>query len=159
LHQLLQRGDRVAIAAVGLGGIGKTTLARRYAKTYEATYGGGIWWIAADRIATDILGYVERLGWRSELPVDWSAAQIVQHYLARWQQQFAAPKLVIVDNVEDYRQVRDFLPQTGTFQVLISARVCAGTALGRCHRHRPARRLCPDYDRDRQNHSANRNGD
>ena len=119
LHALLQGNDRVAIAAVGMSGVGKTTLARHYVKEYAAAYPGGVWWLSARTMVTDILGYVERMGMRSELPTDFTEVQIVQYYFARWHKDFAESKLVVLDDVADYGAVKGFLPKQGLFQVLM----------------------------------------
>jgi TIR domain len=56
-HAALAAGDGVTAltqAAVhGLGGVGKTSLAREYVRRHQADYPGGLWWItAADRPGT-----------------------------------------------------------------------------------------------------------
>ena len=45
LHQIIvDRGVGAITGKVGTGGIGKTELARMYAKKYKAEYPGGIFW-------------------------------------------------------------------------------------------------------------------
>jgi tetratricopeptide (TPR) repeat protein len=126
LHGLLQQGDRVAIAAVGMGGIGKTTLARRYAHEYRADYPGGIWWVSVARLVTEILGCAGRSVGLDQLDPSASEADIVQHYLAKWERAFSGRKLLVLDDVPGYGEVRDYLPQQGAFQVLMTTRVRLG---------------------------------
>ncbi len=123
LQKLLENGDRVAIAAVGMGGVGKTTLAKRYVKQHRADYPGGILWVAVARLVTEVLGLVERSVAKEELPTDWSEAQIVQHYLGRWEARWPGRKLLVLDDVGEYRDVKRFLPNQGAFRVLMTTRV------------------------------------
>ncbi len=131
LHGLLQGNNRVAIAAAGMSGVGKTTLARHYVMTYGAEYPGGVWWVSAAQLVLEVLRYVDRMGLRVELPMDYSEQQIVQHYFDRWRQEFSDRKLLVIDDVADYGRVKGFLPQQGSFQVLMTTKVRFGPPVKR----------------------------
>jgi tetratricopeptide (TPR) repeat protein len=126
LHALLQGNNRVAIAAVGMSGVGKTKLAQHYVMAHGADYPGGVWWLSARRMVTDILGYVERMGMRSELPTNFTEVQIVQYYFDRWHKELRESKLLVLDDVEDYGAVKALLPKQGLFQVLMTTKVRFG---------------------------------
>ncbi len=129
LHALLQQNERVAIAAVGMSGVGKTALARHYVMVHGTDYPGGVWWLSAGRMVTDILGYVERMGMRSELPTNFTEVQIVQYYFDRWHKGLSGLKLLVLDDVEDYGAVKGLLPEQGSFQVLMTTKVRFGKSV------------------------------
>ncbi len=131
LHALLQGNERVAIAAVGMSGVGKTTLARRYVMQYGSEYPGGVWWLSAAQLVLEVLGSVDRMGLRVELPTNWTEVQIVQHYFDRWHERLGDRKLLVIDDVVDYGEVKAFLPQQGSFQVLMTTKVKFGKPVKR----------------------------
>jgi len=82
LHQkLMGKGaQQVAIAAAaGMGGVGKTALARAYVREHTADYPGGIWWLRVREVdlVSEILAIAAFFGWevpdlpRTEQQVAW----------------------------------------------------------------------------------------
>ncbi len=133
LHSLLQKSERVAIAAVvGMGGVGKTTLVRRYVQQHREDYPGGIWWVSVSRLVTQVLEYAGKSIGLEEL-TDRSEAEIVRHYLGRWESQWPGRKLLVLDDVGEYKDVKHFLPQQGAFQVLMTTRVRIGSPVECLH--------------------------
>jgi hypothetical protein len=123
LHDRLATEDRVAIAMVGMGGIGKTMLARRYAKEYQADYPGGIWWVSAQAIATEVLRRAAQTGLpEHDLKLE-EDKEIVRHYLECWDVLLPGRKLLVLDDVDGYGSVKAFLPERGAFHVLMTTRI------------------------------------
>ena len=104
----------------GLGGVGKSQLAREYAYRYMADY-DLVWWIPSEQkttITNELAVLAERLGIRASLS-DADAAVAVRNALTqgtpytRW--------LLIFDNAEDPNGIKEFLPG-GDGHVIITSR-------------------------------------
>jgi Helix-turn-helix domain/NB-ARC domain/Tetratricopeptide repeat len=115
-----QRPSRPVLRVLtGLGGVGKTTLARAYAQRYQDQY-ELVWWVRAEdpdavpeefRALLDILApqYAER----THDPV-----QALHAVLANR----TKPWLLVIDNVAEPKALRGLLPAAGTGDVLITSR-------------------------------------
>lgn len=123
----------------GLGGVGKTSLARAYAQRYQEHY-GLVWWIRAEdrdavagefRALLDILSphYAEH----AQDPV-----QAVHAILANR----TDPWLLVIDNIGEPEALRGLLPAAGGGDVLVTSR--AGTWPDR-HVVLPVRPLAQSY--------------
>ena len=128
LHERIKSGAATAITAVqGMGGIGKTSLAREYAHRYgTAARFGGVWWIDADTPSGVLNGYDElaqRLGNQIARERDQEKTAVkVRDWLA--QQKDSAPWLMIFDNAPDDESVAQWLPQ-GSARVIVTTRYAA----------------------------------
>jgi tetratricopeptide (TPR) repeat protein len=121
LHTALGSGTPNQTVVHGLGGMGKTTLAREYVGRYEADYPGGVWWItAADRagMQAGLADLARALNPR--LPIDTpepdAAAAALDALRARTE-----PFLLVCDNAPDPASLTGLLPQRGP-RVLITSR-------------------------------------
>ncbi len=110
-----------------MGGIGKTELARQFGwqQWREKTYPGGICWLnAATRqpvdIGTSILDFA-RLHLKLTLPDEGELEEKIRYC---WQNWLAGNVLIIFDDVQEYQQIKDYLPpqEEKRFQVLITTR-------------------------------------
>ncbi len=122
LHQRLSVGEAVAITAIqGMGGIGKTELARRYAQQSAADYPGGVCWLGVrdQDVASQILEFGQ-IYLQLDPPEDLSLAGRVAYYWNYWPG--AGRVLVVYDDVTDYGAVREVLPQGDRFRVLMTTR-------------------------------------
>ena len=124
--RLLSRGgserDGRAQVLRGLGGVGKSQLAREYAYRYLADY-DVVWWIPAERpssITTELAALAGRLdldlrGGLNETDAAMAARNALTQGIpyGRW--------LLIFDNAEDPDSLKEFLPQ-GDGHVIITSR-------------------------------------
>jgi tetratricopeptide (TPR) repeat protein len=122
LHRQLQTDKPVAISAIsGMGGIGKSELALRYAYQHLApTYPGGICWLnAREDVGLKIVEFASvYVG--SVPPTDWD---IVEKVRWCWQQWRNGLTLIVFDDVQDYSDIRSFLPPSKSqFRTLLTSR-------------------------------------
>jgi hypothetical protein len=120
IHQRLEGSSPVrAIAVIGTGGIGKTTIASEYAHRFGGRY-GGVWWVRADQ-ALKLLGDLRALGRRIGLSADEdseSEARAALDFLAA----HTEPWLLIYDNATSSDAIREWLP-LGAVRCIITSRV------------------------------------
>src|SRR3989440_2519440 len=127
LYTILRSSKAAALtqaqAISGLGGIGKTQVAVEYAYRYRDHY-QAIFWINAtsrDAISADFVILATLL----DLPEQQEKDQdIVVRAVKRWLSTHTH-WLLILDNVDDLEMIVDFLPVTGTGDVLITTRLQA----------------------------------
>ena len=125
LHRLLGTEASVAVtqaAVQGLGGIGKTALARHYVAQYGHEY-DGVWWLAAeteDKIVAGLDALARRM--KPDLPPDSkpadNAALALDTIAGRPNGRF----LLVCDNAGSVALVRRFTPQRGA-AVLVTSRI------------------------------------
>jgi class 3 adenylate cyclase/tetratricopeptide (TPR) repeat protein len=127
VHQQLAERHRAALT--GLGGVGKTQAGIEYAIRHQEEYPGGVFWVNAETAGSLTTGFVE-IGNALHLPAAASKdqKQVVDSVLdwlngnEKW--------LLILDNVDDRREIRRFIPDRGKGDILITSRESVFQELG-----------------------------
>ncbi|WP_433206673.1 FxSxx-COOH system tetratricopeptide repeat protein [Dactylosporangium sp. CS-047395] len=123
--QLRDLGGRRAVALHGRGGVGKTQLATEYAHRFRGTY-DVVWWVSAypaQFIDVEFSRLDQELGLPHQPHVP-DRVRAVRQWLQRAEPRpdGAPPRwLLVFDNVDDYRDVADYIP-AGHGDVLITTR-------------------------------------
>ena len=121
LAQQLKAGKYTAIAATGLGGIGKSQLAIEFIHRYGQFFAGGVYWVnmaQPEAVPMELALCGARLGivGIETLPQP-QQAELVQN---AWETPL--PRLLIFDNCEDEGLYERYRPKTGNCRVLLTSR-------------------------------------
>ncbi len=131
LHETFTSGKAKRQVISGMGGIGKTQTAVEYAHSYRKDY-QYVFWARAGSAATLVSDYVN-IAQLVELPLKNDLDQnVVVSAIKRWLE-IKMGWLLILDDVNDFEMVNDFLPTGGTGHILLTSRTEAiGNFVGNC---------------------------
>lgn len=108
-----------AVSVKGFGGLGKTQLAVEFADAYKDRYKNGVYWLVADtNIENQIVQIADERKW-----INKDDKSINQTEVAKERFKQLSDCLILVDNVETFDDVKDYLPKTDSHtHLLITSR-------------------------------------
>jgi tetratricopeptide (TPR) repeat protein len=125
IYQYLHQSEQaVAVAVVGMGGVGKTELVLQYALKHKATYSGGICWLQGKEvnIAVQIIQFAQSC--LELMPPE--ELELLAQVRWCWTHWSAGDVLIIIDNVnaQKYKEIQPYLPPSSDprFKVLVTTR-------------------------------------
>jgi class 3 adenylate cyclase/tetratricopeptide (TPR) repeat protein len=127
VHHHLTERHRAALS--GLGGVGKTQACIEYARRHRADYPGGVFWVNAETAGGLTSGFVEIA---AALGMPAAASKDQEHVVTSVLDWLNGNDtwLLILDNVDDRRDVRRFVPERGKGRILITSRESVFQELG-----------------------------
>ncbi len=125
LHQKLQSTETKPVVIGGMVGVGKTELALQYAKDHLQTYSGGICWLSVrdSDVVNEIVEFARlELDLKPERLTNLSKEAQVNCCWSYWRDIKGEKNkfLLVLDDVTDYREIKDCLPNKPCFKVLIT---------------------------------------
>ena len=118
LDENIKNANQVAISALaGMGGVGKSELAKQYISQHQENYPGGICWLNATED-----NFISQLINLSGVEVNEKLTLVnqVQDCYKNWQWQ--GNVLLVFDDVQNYQHIKPYLPNQPRFKVLITTR-------------------------------------
>jgi tetratricopeptide (TPR) repeat protein len=136
IHERLHPAPTVALThapafvVAGIGGVGKTMLAREYAERFWRLYRQTLWVSAAQTssLMVEFARLALEMGLLTEPTADVGAdAALALRALAA-----DTPRLLIIDNAEDEEAVQAWVPQTGGCRTIITSRFTSWSPAFEC---------------------------